>query len=181
MIKEIEVKAIVKDKDFLISNFKEAGIIFGEPKKQEDSLFINYTGPYKEYKKGTTFLRIRKTDGKILFTLKQPQGDSTSLSKLEKEVVVNDANIVGDICVILGFHKVMDVVKFRMKAKFQDYEICLDEVEGLGTFIEVEKMSDEDDKVVYQELFSFLKRFGISKEDRVFAGYDVLLADKMGI
>ena len=35
-----------------------------------------------------------------------------------------------------------------MKCKYKEYEICLDEVEELGSFIEVEKMSDEDGEKV---------------------------------
>ena len=43
------------------------------------------------------------------------------------------------ICEQLGFVLHVRVNKIRRKASFNGYEICLDEVEDLGSFIEVEK------------------------------------------
>ncbi len=180
-IKEIEVKAKVNNKEALISAFKKEGIEFGEEVFQEDRVFINYDGPYKNFQKGATFLRIRITKDKTLFTLKQPQGGADCLSKIEKELEISDSKMMSEICNILGFKEAVVTKKKRRKAKTENYEICLDEVEGLGTFIEVEKMSDEEDETVYKELFSFLEKFGVKKEDRVFVGYDVLMAEKMRI
>jgi adenylate cyclase class IV len=51
----------------------------------------------------------------------------------------------------------------------------LDEVDGLGSYIEVEKMSDEDGEKIQNELFDFLQILGVSKEDRVLKGYDTLM------
>ena len=55
----------------------------------------------------------------------------------------------------------------------------MDEVEGLGSFIEVEEMTEDGDSEKIQEkLFEFLKTMGITDEDREQYGYDVLLWQK---
>lgn len=44
--------------------------------------------------------------------------------------------------------------------------LCLDEVEGLGAFIEIEKMTSENDVLaVQEELYLFLENIGITKKD----------------
>jgi hypothetical protein len=45
---------------------------------------------------------------------------------------------------LLNFKEVVRVVKKRKKTHYKDYEICLDEIENLGTFIEIEKIGNEN-------------------------------------
>ena len=66
----------------------------------------------------------------------------------------------------------------RRKTKYKDLEICLDVVKDLGFFIEVEKMSNDDPKIVREELQKFLFSLGIPPEDEVFYGYDTLIFKK---
>jgi adenylate cyclase class IV len=54
----------------------------------------------------------------------------------------------------------------------------VDDVEGLGFFVEVEKFSEDDPVIVRKELFDFLISFGISKTDEINVGYDILMLDK---
>jgi predicted adenylyl cyclase CyaB len=54
--------------------------------------------------------------------------------------------------------------------------ICLDEVKELGSYIEVEKISEDDNaNEVQNELFTFLESLGVNKENRETHGYDTLL------
>ncbi len=83
------------------------------------------------------------------------------------------------ICEAVGFELIIHLNKIRRKAKYQDYEICLDEVEGLGAYIEVERMVEEgDSEHIQKELFDFLQSLGIAAEDQVDEGYDILLFKK---
>ena len=65
-----------------------------------------------------------------------------------------------DILGLLGFEKIVEVHKTRRKMKYNDYEICVDDVHGMGNFIEVEKFSDEPGEKIQSELFNF-KGLGI--------------------
>jgi adenylate cyclase class 2 len=165
---EIEVKAKVKDFEPLISKLKEIGCVLSEPIVQDDYIF-NQKGINLEHH-DSPVLRIREQGNRVIFTLKQNRGGE--LDCIEKEVEVNDRNILKDIFELLDFEQTVEVHKKRRKGNCRGYEICLDEVQEIGSFIEVEKMSDEDGEKVQNELFDFLKELGVNPEDRVFVGYD---------
>lgn len=170
---EIEVKAKVKDFDLLIHLLKELGCILSEPIIQDDYIYNKKGLDIKSGYHDTPVLRIRKQNNKIFFTLKKNR--SNELDCIEKEIEVNNDIILSEIIELLDYIKTVEVHKKRIKTNYKDYEICLDHVDDLGYFIEVEKMSDEDGTKVQNELFDFLQTLGVSKEDRVFQGYDTLI------
>ncbi|MDP1688739.1 MAG: class IV adenylate cyclase [bacterium] len=174
MKKEIEVKAKVKNIQSLISRLSALGVSLSEPARQVDGIYTNFPDKeFADFKPGVNFLRIRKSGDKILFTLKQSLVNE--LEGIEKELEINNEQEMEDILILMGYHKAVEVIKVRRKTKYKDYEICLDEVETLGSFIEVEKITDEDSEQVQNEMFSFLMSLGVDKEDRVLNGYDTLV------
>ena len=173
MKSEIEVKAKVKDFEALISKLNEIGCVLSEPITQDDYVYNQKGVNLKDHSHNTPVLRIREQGNKIIFTLKKNR--SNELDCIEKEVDVNDRDTMFDIFELLGFQKTVEVHKKRKKGNYHEYEICLDEVQDLGSFIEVEKISDEDGEKVQNELFDFLKMLGVEKEDRVLVGYDTQL------
>lgn len=172
MKKEIEVKARVTNKEVIISRLSAWECVLSEPIEQHDTIYVNFDSDYTTYMPGTNFLRIRKTPTKTYFTLKQPQ--TNELDNIEKEVEISDAGTFAEALQLMGYHEVIRVHKVRRKTQYRDMEICLDEVDGLGTFIEIEMMSDEDAEYVQEKLFEVLQLLGVSREDQVFQGYDTL-------
>ena len=76
----------------------------------------------------------------------------------------------------MGYKPAVEIHKVRRRAKYKDYEICLDGVKELGAFVEVEKITDnENADKVQDELFSFLESLGVSKDNRETHGYDTLI------
>ena len=142
MIKEIEVKAKIKNHAQLLDKIKALGCILSAPIRQEDQVFLPLGYDLDDKLKGISVLRIRKNNDKILFTLKQSQAND--LACLERELEIGDEKIMREIIELLNFYKVVEVKKIRRKCKYNDYEICVDQVESLGDFIEVEKMTDQD-------------------------------------
>ena len=173
MKKEIEVKAKAENLSLIRIKLEALGCTFTDPIVQDDTIFVNFDGDFTKFAPGTNFLRIRKAKGKILFTLKQPQ--SNDLDCIEKEVEVSDADQFRDALELMGYHEAVQVHKTRTKTKYKDMEICLDEVKGLGSFVEVEKITEGDGDAVQTELFAFLQTLGVNKEDRVLRGYDILV------
>ncbi|MFH1316839.1 MAG: class IV adenylate cyclase [Candidatus Woesearchaeota archaeon] len=176
-MKEIEVKAKINDFDNLIMKLKELGCNLGEELIQCDIIFKSNKTDFSNIKRGENILRIRDENGKFKLTLKRSQ--ENSLDCIENEVVIDDDNQMREILLNLGYKEVLRINKLRRKFKFKDYEICLDDVEELGKFIEVEKISEEDSKKVQEELFRFLKDLGIREENRIEKGYDNLMWEKM--
>lgn len=174
MKKEIEVKAKVKDVEGLVAKLLALGIPLSEPIRQEDAIYTNFPDKeFADFKPGVNFLRIRKSVGKILFTLKQSL--INELEGIEKELEIGNAEEMDDILKLIGYHEAVKVIKVRRKAKYKDYEICLDEVETIGSFIEVEKITEEDSNKVQSEMFDLLMSLGVKREDRVLNGYDTLV------
>ncbi len=174
---EIEVKAKVKDRERLMAKIGELGCALSEPIRQEDEIFVDFSGPLLNHGSGKNILRIRRTADKAIFTLKRNR-EEDELDCIEKEVEISEAGTFKEILGYLGYREAIKVKKVRRKGIYGDYEICLDEVEGLGDFIEVEKMSEEDGKKIQEELMVFLRSLGVREEDRVFKGYDSLLEEK---
>jgi len=172
MIQEIEVKARAQNNRELLQALSDMGIVLSEEIVQKDDVFlpegIGYPVPL-----GTLVLRLREQQGRIIFTLKQPL--KNELDCIERETVVGDKQLMTDIIERLGFYRVLQIYKTRQKAKYKQYEICVDTVKYLGNFIEVEKMSSEDAVTVQEELFAFLETLGVEKSDQVFHGYDTLI------
>jgi adenylate cyclase class 2 len=177
MQKEIEVKAKVSSFQDVRKQLEQLGCIFSDTVRQEDDIFVDFEGDFTQLKLGVNFLRIRTEhkagNTRILFTLKQPQ--TNELDCIEKETEIADARQLEDTLVLMGYHKAISVYKNRTKTKYKDMEICLDEVDHLGSFIEVEKITEGDGDAVQEELFNFLETLGVKREDRVINGYDTLM------
>ncbi len=173
-MKEIEVKAHLRNKALVFEKLKSLGCVFSEPIRQIDTVYTKIAGNVEEYLKNDHFLRIReKSDGRFIFTVKKPLSRSV-LTKTEHETEVKNAKELEQALFLMGYQLSNTVIKVRQTAKHGDFEICIDEVEKLGSFIEVEKMSDGDVDVVRKELNEFLASLDIPLEDEVHKGYDIM-------
>lgn len=172
-MREIEIKARVTDKSALIKSLADADIELSKPIKQHDVVY--YVPGTKDNAPDSVWLRIRtENDSKVILTLKkQHRGD---LDSIEHEVEVSNEQELESIIKALGFMLYSDLTKTRQKARINDKEICLDEVEDLGTFIEAEKLTDmdEDGEKIENELWEILEAHGVNRSNAVHEGYDVM-------
>ncbi len=172
-MKEVEVKARLRDEAQVIQKLLALDVSLSKPMTQKDIVFFP-KGLAFEDRHDALALRIRDQDGRYIFTYKKP--DKNNLDKIEYETDITDPAAMEKICLALDLEEIVRINKSRRKANHGGYEICLDEVEGLGSFIEVEKMTEDgDSEQIQAELFAFLKTLGVTKEDQVFEGYDVML------
>lgn len=172
---EIEVKAKVTNLSSLEKKLKALGCSFSSPLSQIDRIFIPLSAGIPT-KPGESALRIREQDGKYFYTVKQTKSNDLDCIEKEMEVTKEQAATLLETFPLIGFKEVETVKKQRRKTQYNEYEICLDSVEELGGFIEVEKLSTEEHgERVQEELFVFLESVGVKRDDRVFHGYDILL------
>jgi adenylate cyclase, class 2 len=177
-MKEIEAKARMANPELVIKNIEALGCQLSESIFQHDWIFLEKGMGLGDVQTGTNVLRIRKTGEQTLLTLKQRQVNP--LNKIEYEISIGDAGKALSIIDLLGYEEVAQVRKSRRIAHFRDYEICVDEVEELGSYIEVEKlMPVETDAAtenrVQKELFDFLEKLGVNLAERARFGYDILI------
>lgn len=180
-MREIEIKARVRDTQQLLATLQKLHIQLSEPVKQHDVVYGQTDSTGAAFPSGQSWLRIRtENDAKVVFTLKRSV--TGELDSIEHEVAVDSANELEAIILNLGYSLYSDLTKIRRKAKIDGLELCYDEVPGLGTFIELEKLSPEDADLdaVLDELWEMARKFGISKADEETSGYDVLLRKKEG-
>ncbi len=178
---EIEVKARIKDKAALLQKLSGLGCVLSEAKTQDDMVYVEKTGTLEEFLSNKVFLRIRVQNGsKVILTAKKPKNKTDgNLIKREHEVVVDSADEARGILSLMGYQETVRTIKSRQSAHYGEYEICLDDIEGLGSFIEVEAMGDDANAEKTQEkLWEFLSSLGVSPEDKVNKGYDILMLEK---
>ena len=117
---------------------------------------------------GSKIMRVRdvlnpETDElqRSLMTLKI-EGQA-KLASDEYEFAVDDGKVARQMLTALGWQEVVTVDKVRLESKTEDYTICIDEVAGLGLFIELEVLTEDsaDVKNIQQQMCNFLKNLNI--------------------
>ena len=104
--------------------------------------------------------------------------DTVAKTRLELETEVGDQVIVTQIFEALGYHPVSpSVIKVRHEYAMERMHACVDRVEGLGDFLELEiVVSDEREKeAAIREISGVLEKLGYSLEDTIRNSYLGLL------
>lgn len=183
-MREIEIKARVADKSKLLDVLKTQNVTLSSPIIQHDRVW-GMAGVEGDSSNSSPWLRIRSEtkDGatKQLFTLKKSV--TNQMDSIEHETEIADEAEMAHIITHLGFAPYSDVKKTRQKAKLDGIELCIDSVEDLGDFVEVEKLTDEDANYdeVAEELWAVLERFGVGRDAYVTNGYDVMMRKSKGL
>ncbi len=174
---EVEVKTHINNISKLLNQLAQFGITLSAPIEQWDTILCKIgQPPLAVHAPGRVVLRLREQADRVEFNLKQDR--SSELDCLEREVSISERQPMLDILALLDFEPVIEVHKVRQKATFQGLEICVDRVQNLGDFIEIEKLTNDDGETVQEELWQLLERLGVSRTDRVLKGYDTLLAEQ---
>ena len=131
-----------------------------------------YNAPHRDFSITDEALRIRIVNGHAVLTYKGKKLDAVSKTREEFETDV-DAAIMRDILLSLGFVESGLVKKTRAVFEFEDITICLDSVDGLGEFIEVETMTQSvsDVELHRARVFEFMEKLGIGQEDSIRVSY----------
>lgn len=174
---EIEIQANIEKSKPLIDFLKKKAKFTGET-VQIDEYFTPAHKNYLDTKPIEEWLRIRIEDKKYLVTYKKFYYDSekgTYADEYETPIKNVDA-----ICSIFGALNMRSLVKVDKKRRiyiYKDYEIALDQVEGLGDFVEIEFKgeSDKSPKEIKQEMINFLKKIGVGKITKNSNGYPYIM------
>jgi adenylate cyclase class 2 len=178
-MKEIEIKAKLREKEKIIQKLQSLGCVFELAITQEDVVYTERVGSLEALRSNKFFLRLRvKNNSKVLFTIKKRMAND--LDAIEHEVEVSSKTEMEQAILLMGFKEAVKVNKVRIVTHYDGCEICIDEVENLGTFIEMEKLAEEGDSEAIQEkLFHFFESIGINRDDRVLMGYDLLMVQRI--
>lgn len=148
LMKEIELKAQYDSskRPELEQHLKEQGFQEIRAFTQQDEYFNH---PKRDFKKTDEALRIRReqhNDGTshCCITYKGANDSHIGQSRRELETRVEDEHKMRQILLALGFRSAAEVKKRRKEYKKEDLTVCLDELDGLGNYIEVEIVLPEN-------------------------------------
>ena len=138
--------------------------------------------PEEDLRLNETF-RVRKTDSSSYITYKKQhfKGKLWIYSD-EYETSIGDADTIKKVISLLGLKPLIEVHNKRKIYKHKNFEIELEEIDGLGLFIEVEKMSRSDDEMREKEkIREFIRGLGLKNVRELNIGKNqYLLSKKMG-
>ncbi len=157
---EIEIKARA-DLHALREALKQEGAALDRAVEQAD---IYYNAPDRDFGKTDEALRLRNEGGQIFLTYKGAKLDTKSKTRKEVEVEVADFDKAEDILLSLGFKRTLRVHKLREIYHLGDGAVvCLDRVDGLGDFIELETMAVDEGAVADRRdwLIGVMRRLGV--------------------
>jgi adenylate cyclase, class 2 len=105
---------------------------------------IYFNSPKRDFRITDEALRIRSKEEGARLTYKGPKLDCLTKSRLELTVELDNPTTMEKILAELGFLPSGEVRKTRTKYTLGDVTFALDEVEGLGSFLEIEAPAEDD-------------------------------------
>ncbi|MDG6220977.1 MAG: class IV adenylate cyclase [Candidatus Thermoplasmatota archaeon] len=176
-MKEVEVKVNLEDVEETEKKLLSLGATFSGEVVQHDTYFRH---PAKDFSVTDEALRIRtivhNQGESYRITYKGPKLDDSTKTREEVETEIADPEKMRNILHHLGFQEVNVVSKRRRKYRLRDLTIDLDEVDGLGPFMEVEAMCGKGWEKTRDDILEFLRTLGFTKTER--RSYLELLLEK---
>ena len=162
---EVEVKARINSFKEMEEKLSEIGARKTKREFQED---IYFNSPVVDFEKTDEALRIRTTkeddDTNIFITYKGPKIDEKSKTRHEIEMGIENSQKCSGIFEAVGFKKVRAVRKNRQYYTYENFEISLDDVEGLDPYMEIEiALGDgEDYSEAQNSIFELFEKLGVT-------------------
>ena len=145
---EVEQKFSAVDLSKLQRKLAEFQATEGETVTQVDEYFAH---PARDFALTDEALRIRRVGEENFVTYKGPKLDAATKTRRELELPLSPgqsgAQSFAELLQALGFKPVATVGKSRRQLSLawegKDFEVAIDEVAGVGSFVELELMADE--------------------------------------
>lgn len=165
---EIEAKIRVQGFEDVTARLKASGAEFLRRVQETDT----YLDAQRQLKEKGCGLRIRRQESgsgqKIFVTFKGARVQSQYKSRPEYEMEISSGQTAEKIFAGMGFTPLIVVEKQRAMWHMDECTVCLDNVSGLGCFVEVE---GPDEK----RIEGVLTKLGQEKEPHIHAGYAEML------
>lgn len=175
-MREIELKFKVENLDEFVKKLENLGCEISSCISQADTIYVENLDN-TESVAGSLWLRVRKLNEKVELNLKKQSSKKSESQEIEFEV--SDYEKANDFLKALGYKEWVRVNKKRRYSKYKNATICIDEVERLGAFVEIEYLIDESDsKIDYEEkIVQIALELGIDTSKLVNSHYDTMIAE----
>ncbi|HET7302588.1 MAG TPA: class IV adenylate cyclase [Candidatus Saccharimonadales bacterium] len=144
---------------------------------QADSVYLRGARSFAEFTKGDPVVRIRQVDDSVVLTAKRIVNEAGDA--LEENLEVPDMEEAKRFVDILGFQPVTEVQKERSTVSEGRLKVVLDNVVGLGYFVELEiVVADQPDVAgAISEITSRAQDLGLAEAQLETRKYDELLEE----
>ncbi len=159
---EIEIKSYCDDHAAVIKRLLALGARHGGTRTERD-LYLNH--PCRDFKKTGEALRLRQVNDNIILTYKGPRLSTVAKTRREEEVTVAEFESMLTILKLLGFIPSGTIAKERDIFILGAVEICIDRVEGLGNFVELERKGTEYERIE-KELFRLAEELDLNRFEK---------------
>jgi adenylate cyclase class 2 len=137
---EVEMKFPVQA---LRARLDELGVRAGQVRLEEDQYFA---APDRDFARTDEALRLRRVGDENILTYKGPKLDATTKTRREIEVALHPGSMTVEhmaaLLAALGYRPVATIRKERATYTLSrggtEVEVCLDDVAGVGSFVELE-------------------------------------------
>lgn len=174
---EVEVKLKINDVQAIQSKLISLGFIECATITESDTYFDNKCG---DIRGGDRALRIRETrnhqtsETYYQINFKDKKYDNTSMTRPEFETEVGDADAITHILGSLGYYPVEPrVIKLRREFKKDNMNACIDTVENLGDYLELEIITEapESKDQELSKIEHILLKLGYNMSDTTTTSY----------
>ena len=173
---EVEIKLPISDKEVLEKKLKQLQFIKGGFVKESD---IYFNSEKYNLKKKDMALRIRTCtkidtgESTTKVTYKGPKLDQVSMTREDLEMEVSDADTCYQILDGIGFYPLRSVRKLRQYYYKEQMTACVDQVDGLGDFLELEMIveSESEREKAIEEIERLLRILGYDKKETTRTSY----------
>lgn len=180
---EVEIKVKIQNRKQVMGSLKKIGFLENRCVVETD---IYYTSTHHDFAALGEALRIRKVKDlespkeTSVITYKGAKLDQVSMTRQELETEVGDGETVRKILEHIGFCPVSAVEKKRLYLNKNNMTACLDNVKGLGDYLELEILTDTEEKrtEALKQIEDVLEAFGYSMEDTTRTSYLSMLMKK---
>ena len=178
---EIEVKVPLKDARETEQLLLTIGFEVSRKIREEDHYYDNASAQIKTNGEALRVRHITDLAGgvsKSVITFKGKKMDTVSKSRKELETGVSDGKLAEQIFEAIGFCKVTpSVIKVRQELVLEDMTACIDKIDGLGAFLELEIVigHEEEKESALSKISGVLEKLGYSLSDTIRNSYLALL------
>lgn len=179
---EVEIKVEVKNREKLEEILFESGFTKGALIREEDMYFDTIEDFIR---KNDHALRLRSSENMIsgenhhFITYKGPKLDQISMTRKELETKIGDAKVMKELLNALGYVKMYSVIKTRQYFTLEEMNACIDSVNDLGEFLELEMVvSEKEREYALAHIVEFLEKIGYVKEEIIRTSYLSMLQKK---
>ena len=173
MAVEIEAKIRVAGLQGYAAQLRELGASLRGQVMQRDLFFDRAAGSLRAGDMGLRLREERRSQGvTVQMCYKGPRRNGRYKEREEIQFTVSDAEQGRAFLAALGFQATLTVQKRRELWLLQGCEVCLDQVQQLGTFVEVEGPDPDNVTKVLQAL-------GLNDAEHIAKSYVTMLAEKI--